>query len=132
MKIIKMKKYDDTPIINEKPISERIPHLDEGGERFSPSHKQLAWCHGFMDNHKDGQTFFIESHGIHLQRISDNIARCIAIIDNPLSYEALAMMWQTFEKSGILFQTDPYTITLLDEPAKDEMPAEDIAGIEVV
>ena len=132
MTLIEMEKYDNTPIINEKPVAERLPNLDEEDVSVALSHQQLAWCHGFMDNHKDGQTFYMKSHGIHLQRVNETDARCIAIVDHPLCYEALAILWRSFERAGIVLQVDPYTVTILHEPQEEEEATEEAAGVEVV
>ena len=132
MTLIEMEKYDNTPIINEKPVAERLPNLDEEGASVALSHQQLAWCHGFMDNHKDGQTLYMKSHGIHLQRVNETDARCIAIVDHPLCYEALAILWRSFERAGIVLQVDPYTVTIPHEPQEEEEATEEAAGVEVV
>ena len=132
MTMIEMKKYDDTPIINGRPVVERLPNLDEEDANFSLSHQQLAWCHGFMDNHKDGQTFYMESCGVHLQRVNESTTRCIAIVDHPYCYAALAMMWRTFERADIVLQVDPYTVVIPYEPQKAEEATEEVAGVEVV
>lgn len=129
MTMTEMKKYDDTPINKVKPIADRLPNLDEEDENLALSHQQLAWCHGFMDNHKDGQTFWMKSHGIHLQRVNETDARCIAIVDHPLCYEALAILWRSFERSGIVLQVDPYTVTIPPEPRKEQVVEE--PGLEV-
>ena len=131
MTLIEMEKYDNTPIINEKPVAERLPNLDEEDVSVALSHQQLAWCHGFMDNYKDGQTFYMKSHGIHLQRVNETDARCIAIVDHPLCYEALAILWRSFERAGIVLQVDPYTVTIPHEPQEEEEAREEAAGVEV-
>ena len=112
-------------------VTERLPNLDEEDANFSLSHQQLAWCHGFMDNYKDGQTFYMKSHGIHLQRVNETDARCIAIVDHPLCYEALAILWRSFERSGIVLQVDPYTVVIPHEP-RDEKEVPHETGVEVV
>jgi hypothetical protein len=132
MTLIEMEKYDNTPITNEKPVAERLPNLDEEDVRSALSHQQLAWCHGFMDHYKDGQTFYMKEHGIHLQRVNETDARCIAIVDHPLCYEALAILWRSFERSGIVLQVDPYTVTIPHEPREKQEHIEEAAGVEVV
>ena len=132
MTMIEMKKYDDTPINNAKLVAERLPNLDKEDANFSLSHQQLAWCHGFMDNHKDGQTFYMESCGVHLQRVNESTTRCIAIVDHPYCYAALAMMWRTFERAGIVLQVDPYTVTTSHEPREEQEQIDEATGVEVV
>jgi len=132
MTMIEMKKYDDTKTNAIPRVTDRLPNLDEEDASVALSHQQLAWCHGFMDNHKDGQTFYMKSHGIHLQRVNETDARCIAIVDHPLCYEALAILWRSFERSGIVLQVDPYTVTIPHEPREEEEATEEAAGVEVV
>ena len=129
MTLIEMKKYDKTQIKKDEMVAERLPNLDEEDVSVALSHQQLAWCHGFMDNYKDGQTFYMKSHGIHLQRVNETDARCIAIVDHPLCYEALAILWRSFERAGIVLQVDPYTVTIPPEPRKEQVVEE--PGLEV-
>jgi hypothetical protein len=94
------------------------------------SHQQLAWCHGFMDNHKDGQMFYLKSCGVHLQRVNETESRCVALVDHPYCYATLAMMTLSFEKAGIDLQVDPYAVVMPYEPRdEEEVPHE--AGVEV-
>ena len=131
MTLIEMKKYDKTQIKKDEMVAERLPNLDEEDVSVALSHQQLAWCHGFMDNYKDGQTFYMKSHGIHLQRVNEADARCIAIVDHPLCYEALAILWRSFERAGIVLQVDPYTVTIPHEPREKQEHIEAAAGVEV-
>ena len=131
MTLIEMEKYDKTQIKKDEMVAERLPNLDEEDVSVALSHQQLAWCHGFMDNYKDGQTFYMKSHGIHLQRVNETDARCIAIVDHPLCYEALAILWRSFERSGIVLQVDPYTVTIPHEPREKQEHLEEAAGVEV-
>ena len=101
-------------------VAERLPDLDEEGVGMALSHQQLAWCHGFMDNHKDGQMFYSESCGVHLQRVNETESRCVAIVDHSYCYAALAMMALSFEKAGIDLQVDPYTVVMPYEPRSEE------------
>ena len=82
MTMIEMKKYDDTTTNAIPTVAGRLPELDEEGVGMAQSHQQLAWCHGFMDNHKDGQMFYMESCGVHLQRVNETESRCVAIVDH--------------------------------------------------
>ena len=111
-------------------VAERLPELDEEGVSMALSHQQLAWCHGFMDNHKDGQMFYSESCGVHLQRVNENESRCVAIVDHSHCYAALAMMALSFEKAGIGLQVDPYTVVMPYEP-RDEKEVPHETGVEV-
>ena len=103
---------------------ERLPELDEEHASMALSHQQLSWCHGFMDNHKDGQMFYLEWCGIHLQRVNEAASRCVAVVDHPYCYSSLAMMALSFEKAGIDLQVDPYTVVIPYEPRDEEEVAE--------
>ena len=112
-------------------VAERLPELDEEEVSMALSHQQLAWCHGFMDNHKDGQMFYLESCGVHLQRVNETESRCVALVDHPYCYATLAMMTLSFEKAGIDLQVDPYTVVIPHEP-RDEKEVPHETGVEVV
>ena len=130
MTMTEMKKYDYTTINKVRPVADRLPNLDEDDENWALSHQQLSWCHGFMDNHNDGQTFYMKSRGIHLQRINEAGARCIAIVDHPYCYEALALLLRSFDRAGIALQVDPYTVAMpYEEPIEEEVVEE--PGLEV-
>ena len=127
-----MSEFDDEKedvTMNEN-VACRLPELGEEHASRALSHQQLSWCHGFMDNHKDGQMFFVESCGIHLQRVNETASRCVAVVDHPYCYSTLAMMTLSFEKAGIDLQVDPYTVVIPYEPRdEEEVPHE--AGVEV-
>ena len=111
-------------------VAERLPELDEEEVSMALSHQQLAWCHGFMNNHKDGQMFYLESCGVHLQRVNETESRCVALVDHPYCYATLAMMTLSFEKAGIDLQVDPYTVVITHEP-RDEKEVPHETGVEV-
>ena len=116
--------------IPNETIAERLPELDEGDAINAVSHQQLSWAHGFMDNHKDGQTYFLKDCGVHLQRVNETESRCVAIVDHSYCYASLAMMALSFEKAGIDLQVDPYTVVIPYEPrSEEEVPHE--TGVEV-
>ena len=118
-KMQRNEKEDENEMRRNENVACRLPELDEEGVSMALSHQQLAWCHGFMDNHKDGQMFYIESCGVHLQRVNETESRCVAIVDHSYCYAALAMMALSFEKAGIDLQVDPYTVVMPYEP-RDE------------
>lgn len=120
MTMTEMKKYDDTKINAIPTVAERLPELDEEAVGTAQSHHQLAWCHGFMDNHKDGQMLYMDSHGVHLQRVNETESRCVAIVDHTYCYTTLAMLVISFEKAGVNLQIDPYTVVTPYEPRDEE------------
>ena len=105
-------------------VTSRLPELGEENAIIALSHQQLSWCHSFMDNHKDGQMFDVNSCGIHLQRINETTSRCVAVVDHPYCYSSLAMMALSFEKAGVDLQVDPYTVVIPYEPRDEEEVAE--------
>ena len=127
-----MSEFDDEKedVTMNELVACRLPELDEEHASMALSHRHLAWCHGFMENHKDGQMFYMESCGLHLQRVNETASRCVAVVDHPYCYSTLAMMTLSFEKAGIDLQVDPYTVVIPYEPrAEEEVPHE--AGVEV-
>jgi len=133
----KLENMNEEVTMNEN-VTDRLPKLDEEHASMALSHQQLSWCHGFMDNHKDGQMFFVESCGIHLQRVNETASRCVAVVDHPYCYSTLAMLTISFEKAGIDLQVDPYTVVIPYEPRDEEEAPHEAeeapheAGVEVV
>tara|TARA_B100001142_G_C13979300_1_gene518086 strand:+ start:218 stop:595 length:378 start_codon:yes stop_codon:yes gene_type:complete len=125
-----MKKLDETEIIG-KTVIERLPELSEVDANNAVGHTNLAWAHGFMKNHVDGQTHFTKSVGMHLQKVNDSIVRCIAIVDHPYCFDGLAMAKISFEKAGIEFQIDPFTVIIPYEPMEMEEVVDE-PGLEVI
>ena len=130
MKMVEMKKLDETEIIG-KTVIERLPELSEVDANNAVGHTNLAWAHGFMKNHVDGQTHFTKSVGMHLQKVNDSIVRCIAIVDHPYCFDGLAMAKISFEKAGIEFQIDPFTVIIPYEPMEMEEVVDE-PGLEVI
>ena len=119
----------------EKPtVADRLPELNEVDANNAVSHQQLSWVHGFMDNHKDGQMHFITDCGVHLQKVTEEAVRCIAVVDHPYCFSTLAMVVLAFERSGVELQVDPYTVVTPYEPREEEDTEEAVgdAGVEVV
>ena len=130
MNMIEMKKLDETETIG-KTVIERLPELSEVDANNAVGHTNLAWAHGFMKNHVDGQTHFTKSVGMHLQKVNDSIVRCIAIVDHPYCFDGLAMAKISFEKAGIEFQIDPFTVIIPYEPMEMEEVVDE-PGLEVI
>ena len=120
----------EATITNEN-VAERLPELDEVDAINAVSHQQLSWAHGFMDNHKDGQTYFLKDCGVHLQRVNETESRCVAIVDHSYCYASLAMMALSFEKAGIGLQVDPYTVVIPYEPRDEKEAPHETTGVEV-
>jgi len=111
-------------------VADRLPELNEADANNAVSHQQLSWAHGFMDNHKDGQMHFIKDCGVHLQKVTVEEARCIAVVDHPYCFSTLAMVVLAFERAGIELQVDPYTVVIPYEP-REEGDTEEALSMEV-
>ncbi len=111
-------------------VADRLPELDEVDANNAVSHQQLSWAHGFMDDHKDGQMHYIKDCGVHLQKVTEEEARCISVVDHPYCFSSLAMVVLAFERAGIELQVDPYTVVIPYEP-REEGDIEEDAGVEV-
>ena len=111
-------------------VADRLPELNEVDTNNAVSHQQLSWAHGFMDNHKDGQVLYIKDCGVHLQKVTEEGARCIAVVDHPYCLSSLAMVVLAFERAGVELQVDPYTVVIPYEPREEE-DTEEAAGVEV-
>jgi hypothetical protein len=114
-------------------VADRLPGLDEVDANNAVSHQQLSWAHGFMDNHKDGQMHHIKDCGVHLQRITEEAVRCVAIVNHPYCFTTLAMVVLAFERAGVEIQIDPYTVVIPYDPREEEPTEETGAtpGMEV-
>tara|TARA_B100000902_G_scaffold229276_1_gene217595 strand:+ start:111 stop:464 length:354 start_codon:yes stop_codon:yes gene_type:complete len=115
-------------IIAEK-VNEIIPELGKIDSESAVTHSSLTWAHGFMDNHLDGQIYFIRSIGVTLQRVSENRARCIAVVDHPYPLTGLAMLKLTFETANIDLEIDPFAVITPYVPKEEviEVPGCEVA-----
>ena len=98
--------------INGRNVEESLPMLDEVDYETAVSHGCLSWAHGFMQNWAVGQTHWLGSVGLHLQKIDEKVVRCIAVVDHPFSFAALAMQKVTFKMANMKMEIDPYTIVI--------------------
>ena len=100
-------------------VTDRLPELDEVDAKNAVSHQQLSWAHGFMDNHKDGQIHFLKDCGVHLQKVTEDAVRCVAVVDHPYCFSTLAMVTLAFENAGVDIQIDPYTVVIPYDPPEE-------------
>ena len=113
-------------------VADRLPELDEADANNAVSHQQLSWAHGFMDNHLDGEMLYMKT-GVHLQKVTEDEARCIAVVDHSYCLASLAMVVLAFERAGVELQVDPYTVVIPYKPREEgdtEEAVEDV-GVEV-
>jgi hypothetical protein len=111
-------------------VADRLPELEEVDANYAVSHQQLSWAHGFMDDHKDGQMFIMRDCGVHLQKVTEEAVRCIAVVDHSYCFLTLAMVTLAFERAGVEIQIDPYTVVIPYDPP-EEGDTEEVVGVEV-
>ena len=116
--------------INGRNVEESLPMLDEVDYETAVSHGCLSWAHGFMQNWAVGQTHWLGNVGLHLQKVDEKVVRCIAVVDHPFSFAALAMQKVTFKMANMKMEIDPYTIVI--PYVESEGDSKDIPGLEVI
>ena len=108
-----------------------LPELEEVDVVAALSHQNLSWAHKFMDVYRVGQTFWLENEGIHLQKVTENAVRCVAVVDHGVSFAALMMMKMTFEAANMELELAPYTLVIPYIPAVEVESSESAPGLEV-
>lgn len=133
MEKIELKKFDDTKL-PEKTVTERLPKLDFF--QAENASKDIEWANEFMEVHTQGQVKWIRSMGVHLQKVSDDVVRCIGIEDHPHCFFMLSNLACCFEAAQIKLEIDPFTVVIpytRSESTQDSNDAsQDEIGIEVV
>jgi len=116
----------------EDAVNHRLPNLDEETVQEMGDHEHRQWAHGWMAGHRDGQSHFFDKSGVFIQRVTEDVVRCTAIVDHPFCYASLAWMRASFEAAGIDVQVDPYTVVIPYTPKDDGDPEPQAAiGVEV-
>lgn len=87
-----------------------LPELDEVDVVAALSHQNLSWAHGFMNAHSVGETLWLD--GMHIQKVSEDTVRCIAVVDHGFCFAALMMMKTSFEAANIELELAPYTLVI--------------------
>jgi len=131
MQEIELREYDETPMEAEIIVSNRLPSLDYDTKMEMADHEHCQWAHGWMADHKNGQSSHLNNVGLRLQRVAEHTARCISVSDHGFCYAALAWMRVTFEAIGVEIQVDPYTVVIPYEP-REEGETKEAVGMEVV
>ena len=112
-------------------VEERLPDIIGENYENAVGHKALSWAHGFMQDHCVGQTAWLGEWGLQLQKISENVVRCVAVVDHPFSLGSLAMTKLTFETADIKLEVSPYTVVIPYVEKKDNLEGRSQAGLEV-
>jgi hypothetical protein len=125
-----LRKQNETTVIAELVVSDRLPPLDEEENALGSNHHNRQFAHGFMGDQRDGEAHFFDKIGVNIQRVNKDKVRCVSVVDHPYCYRSLAFMRVTFEAAGIEVQLDPYTVVIpYEEPVEEEPVA---VGMEVV
>ena len=108
-----------------------LPELDEVDVTAALSHENLSWAHGFMDAYRVGQTQWLGSIGVHIQKVTEDTVRCVAVVDHGFSFAGLMMLKMSFEAANIELELAPYTLVIPYIPVDDAESSESAPGLEV-
>ena len=96
-------------------VEMRLPALDEDDKAIATSEENLRWVREWMENIDDGRVRILENQGVTLQKVNDEVVRCLAVEDYPFAggpYWILALMVVSFREAGITLEIDPYAVTI--------------------
>ena len=96
-------------------VEMKLPSLDEDEKAIAASEENLQWVRGWMEDIDDGRVRILKNQGITLQKINDEVVRCLAVEDYPFAggpYWILALMVVAFREAGITLEIDPYAVTV--------------------
>ena len=127
----KIKAEMDDEMMTDMVMCNRLPKLEEDSYDRAVSHENLAWVHGFMQANNNGQATWLDNVGLHLQKVNDNLVRCIAVVDHPSCFLALSMIKLSFETANMEVELAPYTLVMPYIPKENEGSCEDVPGLEV-
>ena len=133
--VIKMPKNtnekDNTQETAPREVPRDLPELDEVDVKAALSHENLSWAHGFMNVYEVGQTQWMNSIGVHIQKVTENTVRCVAVVDHGFSFAGLMMLKMTFDAANIELELAPYTLVIPYIPVDDVESSESAPGLEV-
>ena len=133
--VIKMPKNtnekDNTQETAPREVPRDLPELDEVDVKAALSHENLSWAHGFMNVYEVGQTQWLNSIGVHIQKVTENTVRCVAVVDHGFSFAGLMMLKMTFDAANIELELAPYTLVIPYIPVDDVESSESAPGLEV-
>lgn len=112
-------------------VPKDLPELEEVDVVTALSHQSLSWAHGFMDDYKVGQTQWLSSIGVHIQKVTEDTVRCVAVVDHGFSFAGLMMLKMTFEAANIEIELAPYTLVIPYRAVSDVETCESTPGLEV-
>jgi len=122
---------DNTQETAPREVPRDLPALDEVDVKAALSHENLSWAHGFMNAYRVGQTQWLGSIGVHIQKVTEDIVRCVAVVDHGFSFAGLMMLKMSFEAANIELELAPYTLVIPYIPVDDVESSESASGLEV-
>ena len=108
-----------------------LPELDEVDVAAALSHENLSWAHGFMNAYRVGQTQWLGSIGVHIQKVTEDTVRCVAVVDHGFSFAGLMMLKMSFEAANVELELAPYTLVIPYIPVNDVESSGSTTGLEV-
>jgi len=133
MEMKEINEKTDENMITDVTVYDWLPELEKDEFDYAVSHSSLSWVHMFMDTYRNGQTNMVSDIGVHLQRVNENTARCISVVDHPHCFVGLSMMKVSFETANLKFEISPYTTLVVPYIPEDDRceDTEDVPGLEV-
>ena len=124
-------KHNKTQETAPREVPRDLPELDEVDVAAALSHENLSWAHGFMNAYRVGQTQWLGSIGVHIQKVTEDTVRCVAVVDHGFSFAGLMMLKMSFEAANIELELAPYTLVIPYIPVNDVESSESTPGLEV-
>ena len=126
-----MNKNEETQENVAREVPRDLPELEEVDVQAALSHENLSWAHGFMNAYKVGEMQWLNSIGVHIQKVNTDTVRCVAVVDHGYCFAGLMMMKMSFEAAHITFELAPYTLVIPYVPVNDVESSESTPGLEV-
>jgi len=124
-------KNNNTQETAPREVPRDLPELDEVDVKAALSHENLSWAHGFMNAYRVGQTQWLGSIGVNIQKVTEDTVRCVAVVDHGFSFAGLMMLKMSFEAANIELELAPYTLVIPYIPVDDVESSESATGLEV-
>ena len=123
---IKLREYDETPVIPKMMISDRLPELEEEAIKDASQQDSIEWAQGMLSHYDVGDLHEMPKYGITLQIISEDTARCISVYDHGYPLFMLRMLMETFEHAGLTLEVDPHTVLRHYEAPDEQEPENEV------
>ena len=124
-------KNNNTQETAPREVPRDLPELDEVDVKAALSHENLSWAHGFMNAYRVGQTQWLGSIGVNIQKVTEDTVRCVAVVDHGFSFAGLMMLKMSFEAANMELELAPYTLVIPYIPVDDVESSESASGLEV-